>query len=360
MSVIRKKKTSHCESCPLYKQPVVWGSGNQNSSIVLINEYPRERDCRTGEPFATDRQRLEGLLKNAGLPRRIYKTHAVRCLIPDGINKQGAVVRDAVKHCRKFLKEELSLIGPEIVVSFGDVGVRGILDKSRITQLRGMWYDVDDYKVLPTLSLRTHHGSHKNITLIERDLKVVADKLFGRETEKVKKDYFVADTMPKVKLLYSLLKKAKLISFDTETTAYDRIEEKVIAHKGAFNFIHTEFLCWSFSWDTGKAAVLPLEGFKRKKIWRDVHLQAIYKNFNKLFESKNKTWIIHNAMYDVRLLSKICHTKVEKMRIVDSMLLQHLVNENSALDLDSLSSLYTDLGSYKNEINDKYRGAEEC
>jgi DNA polymerase len=135
----------HCRGCPLYLHATqtVFGEGAANASIVLIGEQPGDREDLAGRPFVGPAgQLLDEALQEAGVDRkRVYVTNAVKHFNfePRGkfrLHKRPPV--SAVNACLPWMRSELGLIEPEVVVLLGATAAQALFgSKFRITRDRG-------------------------------------------------------------------------------------------------------------------------------------------------------------------------------------------------------------------------------
>ena len=126
------KQAAGCRLCPgLADQPAILSSANGNltAKIVFVAEAPgRFGAGRTGIPFHGDKSgdNFETLLKHIGLTRaEVFITNAALCNpLEKGNNRRPKT--SEIKNCSSFLKETLALIGPQVVVTLGSVGLQAL------------------------------------------------------------------------------------------------------------------------------------------------------------------------------------------------------------------------------------------
>ena len=126
------KQAAGCRLCPgLADQPAILSSanGNLNAKFVFVAEAPgRFGAGRTGIPFHGDKSgdNFETLLKHIGLTRaEVFITNAALCNpLEKGNNRRPKT--SEIKNCSSFLKETLALIGPQVVVTLGSVGLQAL------------------------------------------------------------------------------------------------------------------------------------------------------------------------------------------------------------------------------------------
>ena len=116
----------NCSKCPrmLQSQRVLNGSvGNLEAKIIFVGEAPgRHGADDTGIPFHGDKSghNFEDLLSFAKLPREeIYVTNAVLCNPKDENGNNATPVKSEISNCSKYLKDQIDLINPKIIVTLG-------------------------------------------------------------------------------------------------------------------------------------------------------------------------------------------------------------------------------------------------
>jgi DNA polymerase len=112
---------------------------------VFVGEQPGDQEDRTGRPFVGPAGRLfDEALTSAGLARdRVYLTNAVKHfrfvrneLIKRRLHKKPSAAQ--VRACTPWLKEELRLVRPRLVVALGSTAAQALLGpRFRVTVHRG-------------------------------------------------------------------------------------------------------------------------------------------------------------------------------------------------------------------------------
>ena len=83
-----------------------------------------------------------------GLKREdVYIANVVKCRPPENRNPEP----DEVASCEPFLKKQIDLVRPEIIIALGKFAVQTLLQtKVPITKLRGHWHSYHGIKLMPT------------------------------------------------------------------------------------------------------------------------------------------------------------------------------------------------------------------
>lgn len=152
-----RKRVENCQGCELCKtrRKTVFGSGNINSRIVIIGEAPGTDEDAQGMPFIGKAgQMLTKILENGGgiLRSSVFITNIVKCWPPptEENKSNGKPSDQQILACREFLEAQLLLLRPEVIVTMGNYSTEAILSiKTKISYIRGTWFDWRGIKVLP-------------------------------------------------------------------------------------------------------------------------------------------------------------------------------------------------------------------
>ena len=140
-----------CNKCKLCKtrQNIVFGVGNKNADIMFIGEGPGADEDRIGEPFVGRAGKLMNMAFQAiGLKRdEVYIANIVKCRPPANRNPE----EDEAFACLNYLRNQVMLVKPKIIVLLGSVALKNILGKEYgITASRGKWVEKKEIKKMPT------------------------------------------------------------------------------------------------------------------------------------------------------------------------------------------------------------------
>jgi uracil-DNA glycosylase family 4 len=141
-----------CRRCKLWpgRTHLVFGVGNPNARLMFIGEGPGRDEDLQGEPFVGRAGQLltDIITKGMGLRREdVYIANVVKCRPPENRNPEP----DEVASCEPFLKKQIDLVRPEIIVALGKFAVQTLLQsKVPITRLRGNWHTYHGIKLMPT------------------------------------------------------------------------------------------------------------------------------------------------------------------------------------------------------------------
>lgn len=141
----------NCQKCKLCKgrNNIVFGVGKHNADIMFIGEGPGADEDRQGEPFVGRAGKLMNMaLEIIGLKREeIYIANIVKCRPPGNRNPEV----DEVNACLNYLRNQVMLVKPKIIVLLGSVALQNILGKEyKITASRGHWIEHKGILYMPT------------------------------------------------------------------------------------------------------------------------------------------------------------------------------------------------------------------
>ncbi len=167
-----------CNRCKLYKtrQNIVFGTGNKNARVMFIGEGPGADEDRQGEPFVGRAGKLMNLaFETLGIDRNeVYIANVVKCRPPSNRNPEN----DEAMACLNYLRNQVILVKPEIIVLLGSVALKNILGQEYgITASRGKWFEKKGIKYMPTWHpAALLRDETKKIDFI-KDLKKVVDEV---------------------------------------------------------------------------------------------------------------------------------------------------------------------------------------
>ena len=117
-----------CTKCKLHqgRQHVVFGEGNPKARVMFVGEAPGAKEDQTGRPFVGPAgQLLDRILSGAmGLQRgEVYIANINKCRPPGNRVPQP----DEVAACLPFLRRQIALVRPEVIVCLGRTAAHNLL-----------------------------------------------------------------------------------------------------------------------------------------------------------------------------------------------------------------------------------------
>jgi DNA polymerase len=184
-----RKAAMTCRGCELHAAATqtVFGEGPRDAAIVMVGEMPGDHEDQTGHVFVGSAGReLDRALGAVGIDRsEIYLTNAVKHF---KFHEQGGrrihqkPSRWEVSACAPWLRAELSLLAPNVLVVLGaTAGWALLVPEFRLAQARGVPIDSDLAPVVlatihPAAILRSPDGFSRHAARqgLARDLSIAA------------------------------------------------------------------------------------------------------------------------------------------------------------------------------------------
>ena len=140
-----------CKKCKLCKNRtnIVFGTGNKNADIMFIGEGPGADEDKQGEPFVGKAGKLMNeAFKGIGINREdVYIANIVKCRPPSNRVPE----EDEATACLNYLRNQVILVKPKIIVLLGSTALKNILGKEYgITNTRGRWIERKGIMYMPT------------------------------------------------------------------------------------------------------------------------------------------------------------------------------------------------------------------
>jgi uracil-DNA glycosylase len=135
-----------CRGCDLWVHATqtVFGEGPSSAEVMLVGEQPGDQEDRQGHPFVGPAGRLlDTALEQAGIDRtQVYVTNSVKhfkfVTIERGRRLHKKPSAGEVRACNPWLREEIRLVNPRVIVALGATAAQALLGKQfRVTQNRG-------------------------------------------------------------------------------------------------------------------------------------------------------------------------------------------------------------------------------
>ena len=140
-----------CKKCKLCnnRNNIVVGSGNPNAEIMFIGEGPGADEDMQGKPFVGKAGKLMDMaLQGLDIKREeLYIANIVKCRPPSNRNPEP----DEAEECLDYLRNQVMIVKPKIIVLLGSVALKNILGKEyNITASRGKWVEKKGIWYMPT------------------------------------------------------------------------------------------------------------------------------------------------------------------------------------------------------------------
>jgi len=168
-----------CRRCKLCegRTQVVFGIGNPRARLMFVGEGPGRDEDLQGEPFVGRAGQLltDMIEKGMGLKRSdVYIANVVKCRPPNNRDPEP----DEIAACAPFLRRQVALVRPEVIVGLGKFAVQTLLQtQTAISKLRGRWHVFEGTPLMPTFHPSYLLRSPGEKRVAWEDLKQVMEKL---------------------------------------------------------------------------------------------------------------------------------------------------------------------------------------
>jgi DNA polymerase len=154
-----REEAQNCRRCRLYLKATqtVLGEGPSHAAIVFVGEQPGDQEDLQGRPFVGPAGKLfDRALTDAGIARdEVYVTNAVKHFKFETRGKKRLHKRpdrSEIEACQWWLKAEIALIRPRLVVALGATAARALSGRALVIgRARGAPLDLMGHKGLVTI-----------------------------------------------------------------------------------------------------------------------------------------------------------------------------------------------------------------
>jgi len=338
-------KPIQCGKCPFISERLVSPRGPNDSSVMLLGDFPSIQFPEGAEPFRDRNGTVVGMILRKlksfydamapDGPRRwfnlkTYKGYAVRCCSDDAPKK------DVIVSCRVLLDGDISRVRPKLIVTMGAMPTQAVLrTKVRFDDVRGtfvpMLLETDSgpfrYEIFPTYSPKAVLAKPGLFDEMLRDLQRAFLHVEGRDiTETIPEDdlrevYRFPRTVEEVAALCDEIigyhNEGKdpanhFIGVDTETSSLEMFDPESL------------MIMISFAWATRKAASIVLD--HPKGWWTPEELEQVKFHVRRVLACP-KPKVLHNHKFDAQV---IVHRYGWELTNVmwDTMGAEHLLEED--------------------------------
>jgi DNA polymerase len=147
-----KQQVRDCTICKLRAgcTQTVFGVGDEQADWLFVGEGPGADEDAQGEPFVGQAGKLlDNMLMSIGLKRgaNVYIANIVKCRPPNNRTPEP----DEVAACLPYLKQQIALIKPKLIVALGKTAATALLGRdATLGSLRGTFHDFEGTPLLVT------------------------------------------------------------------------------------------------------------------------------------------------------------------------------------------------------------------
>jgi uracil-DNA glycosylase len=188
-----------CTKCPhlvAFRHAVVFGVGNPAAELMFVGEAPGADEDMQGEPFVGRAgELLTKIIQTMGFQRsEVYIANVLKCRpdLPPGTSGNRQPTPAEMQTCLPYLREQIELIQPRVMVALGATAMRGLFGKAEpMKDMRGRWHLFNSIPVMatfhPSYLLRNQAMSEKR--KVWEDMLQVLERL-GHRISNRQRNYF--------------------------------------------------------------------------------------------------------------------------------------------------------------------------
>ena len=186
----------NCPECNKHLEPggqVMFGSGNLDADILFCGDGPAVDEEGRCEPFVGESGQLLGKIIGAmGFKRTdVYMTNLMNWRSQ---TSNGQPTVNEMKFCLPYLKAQIDIIKPKVIVALGATAVNGLLGKDtkrKMGEVRGKWKEFVGSELMITFhpSYLLRNNTNRTKRLVWEDMLLVMERLDLTISEK-QKSYF--------------------------------------------------------------------------------------------------------------------------------------------------------------------------
>lgn len=151
-----REEAAVCSRCPLHAKATqtIFGEGPDNAEIMVVGEQPGDQEDLAGRPFIGPAGKVfDDAIAQAGIDRsRLYVTNAVKHFKYEPRGKRRIHQKPnlgEVQQCRWWLKLELDLVKPKLIVAMGATAFYSLTgEKQKLGDVRGRPIAMEEGRLL--------------------------------------------------------------------------------------------------------------------------------------------------------------------------------------------------------------------
>ncbi len=129
----------HCTSVTSHTR-TVFGEGDPAARLMFVGEAPGAEEDKAGRPFVgRSGQLLDKMITAMGLRREdVYIANVLKARPPNN----ATPTPDEADKCGRYLREQIDIIRPEVIVCLGLPATHFLLDtKASLSSMRSRWHE---------------------------------------------------------------------------------------------------------------------------------------------------------------------------------------------------------------------------
>ena len=367
--------TNPCTFCSLQNNQIcikAKGYGAEHPKFMVVSDYMRRSWATKSMPFSGDVvSELQRVFKASNInPAEVYFTSLVKCASAKSLKygEDTKPKKDNITYCSAYLEKEIADKKPQVIIACGQIALEYFFPKLKMAEKRCQVLKDDKHNclVVPIYNPEAMTTTAEFDRIITKAFQQAYNAVYAPEKLKFPDvKYVKVTTLDMLRQVHNRIKEVDRIAYDLETNGVVYRTAKILSV--GVSWAKNTGVSWPIWVKDQEACDKALDGLKGserlkmaskldhdpfiKKFWKDDEFEEVMAITKDIFENTKCKKGGHNTFFDNLILH---YNGIEVNNYTyDTMVMKHLLDEDSEKSLDYCSWIYTDKGGYKME-KEKY------
>ena len=367
--------TNPCTFCSLQNNQIcikAKGYGAEHPKFMVVSDYMRRSWATKSMPFSGDVvSELQKVFKASNInPAEVYFTSLVKCASAKSLKygEDTKPKKDNITYCSAYLEKEIADKKPQVIIACGQIALEYFFPKLKMAEKRCQVLKDDKHNclVVPIYNPEAMTTTAEFDRIITKAFQQAYNAVYDPEKLKFPDvKYVKVTTLDMLRQVHNRIKEVDRIAYDLETNGVVYRTAKILSV--GVSWAKNTGVSWPIWVKDQEACDKALDGLKGserlkmaskldhdpfiKKFWKDDEFEEVMAITKDIFENTKCKKGGHNTFFDNLILH---YNGIEVNNYTyDTMVMKHLLDEDSEKSLDYCSWIYTDKGGYKME-KEKY------
>ena len=367
--------TNPCTFCSLQNNQIcikAKGYGAEHPKFMVVSDYIRRSWATKSMPFSGNVvSELQKVFKASNInPAEVYFTSLVKCASAKSLKygEDTKPKKDNITFCSAYLEKEIADKKPQVIIACGQIALEYFFPKLKMAEKRCQVLKDDKHNclVVPIYNPEAMTTTAEFDRIITKAFQQAYNAVYAPEKLKFPDvKYVKVTTLDMLRQVHNRIKEVDRIAYDLETNGVVYRTAKILSV--GVSWAKNTGVSWPIWVKDQEACDKALDGLKGserlkmaskldhdpfiKKFWKDDEFEEVMAITKDIFENTKCKKGGHNTFFDNLILH---YNGIEVNNYTyDTMVMKHLLDEDSEKSLDYCSWIYTDKGGYKME-KEKY------
>lgn len=367
--------TNPCTFCSLQNNQIcikAKGYGAEHPKFMVVSDYMRRSWATKSMPFSGNVvSELQKVFKASNInPAEVYFTSLVKCASAKSLKygEDTKPKKDNITYCSAYLEKEIADKKPQVIIACGQIALEYFFPKLKMAEKRCQVLKDDKHNclVVPIYNPEAMTTTAEFDRIITKAFQQAYNAVYDPEKLKFPDvKYVKVTTLDMLRQVHNRIKEVDRIAYDLETNGVVYRTAKILSV--GVSWAKNTGVSWPIWVKDQEACDKALDGLKGserlkmaskldhdpfiKKFWKDDEFEEVMAITKDIFENTKCKKGGHNTFFDNLILH---YNGIEVNNYTyDTMVMKHLLDEDSEKSLDYCSWIYTDKGGYKME-KEKY------